>query len=126
MKKIQRLLKTYALYLLQRIRIQRNNIRSWNSLFEVKEYPSTFAVWLYVILRLTLVRKYTMYSRSFITWAFIPKCGWIRVFGYGIYWKDIKIYGMMFSERFGHHYQIVIGHWLFEFLPRVNYNYKST
>ena len=126
MKKIQRLLKTYALYLLQRIRVQRNNIRSWNRLFEIKEYPSTFYVWLYVILRLTLVRKRKHAKSSFITWAFVSRCGWVRVLGYGVFWKDIKLYGMLFSERYGYHYQIVVGHWLFEFLPRVTVKYKNT
>lgn len=35
--------------------------------------------------------------------------GWIMIFGYGITWKDVKIYGLTFSERYTRKKHLQIG-----------------
>ena len=44
--------------------------------------------------------------------------GWIRIFGYGIYWVNIKTEDLNFSDRnrFGRH--IVVFGYLFRYLPK--------
>jgi len=44
--------------------------------------------------------------------------GWFRIFGYGIVWKDLRRYEMMFSERMGFFRYIVINHYLVRALRR--------
>ena len=44
--------------------------------------------------------------------------GWIRIFGYGIVWKDLRRYDMMFSERMGFRRFIIINHYLVRTLKR--------
>lgn len=46
--------------------------------------------------------------------------GWIRIYSYGIKWKDSTKYGLTFSESGGHTYYIRIGKWVIGWLK-----YKS-
>jgi hypothetical protein len=45
-----------------------------------------------------------------------PGSGWLRVFGFGITWKDTRRHRLIFSERNGYCKHILIGHWSFSFL----------
>ncbi len=46
---------------------------------------------------------------------------WFRVFGIGLSWKNIRIHGLMFSERYGHRKGLRLGSWMFHFLPYVSF-----
>ncbi len=37
--------------------------------------------------------------------------GWVRIFGFGLKWKDTRRHPLLFSERDGSQRCITIGHW---------------
>jgi hypothetical protein len=46
-------------------------------------------------------------------------CGWFRLFGYGLWWKDRSRHRLYFSERNWHRpFDFAIGTWHFKFLRR--------
>lgn len=53
-------------------------------------------------------------------WAFYyyNRFGWLRLFGYGLKWKDISIHKLLFSERNHLNKFIKIGNWHIRFLKR--------
>jgi len=49
-------------------------------------------------------------------WGYLEKGRWwFRIFGYGISWKDLRIYRMDFSERIGKR-GLKVGNWMFRIL----------
>ena len=44
--------------------------------------------------------------------------GWVRLFGYGIAWKDVSTHPMLFSERNGYVKTLRIGRWSFRLLNK--------
>jgi len=44
------------------------------------------------------------------------RIGWFRIYGYGIMFKDLKKWPMIFSERNGYSKHIIIGGWLIRLL----------
>jgi len=42
--------------------------------------------------------------------------GWFRLFGWGLYWKDVKRHGYTFGERYGYIKRFKIGKWIIGFL----------
>lgn len=58
-----------------------------------------------------------------VNWRFIQgwldtDMGWIRLFGYGIAWKDLGKHGILFSDREGKGKRYRIGRYQFKFLRR--------
>lgn len=47
--------------------------------------------------------------------------GWIRIFGYGIRWKDLTMCPELFSERNGYCKIVYIGKWSIKWLDRVTF-----
>ncbi len=45
--------------------------------------------------------------------------GWVRLFGVGFRWKDLRKYNLSFSERNGHKRHLEVGRWSFAWLPRL-------
>ena len=43
---------------------------------------------------------------------------WLRIFGYGISIKDIRLHPIFFSERYGYTKYIMIGSYLIKYLPK--------
>lgn len=58
----------------------------------------------------------TILKLNIFSMCYHNRFGWIRVFGYGIKFKDVSIYGLMFSERLGISKGIQIGKWRVGFL----------
>jgi len=44
--------------------------------------------------------------------------GWLRLFGYGIAWKNTEYHPYLFSERFGYTKTLKIGDWSFKILKK--------
>lgn len=51
-----------------------------------------------------------------ISWYVRGGAGWFRLFGYGIYWRDIRKNKMLFSERMGYSRVLKIGSFMVKFL----------
>jgi hypothetical protein len=51
-----------------------------------------------------------------ISFKFYPGGGWLRVFGRGFAWKDLRQHSLMFSERYGYRKTWRIGHYSFAWL----------
>ena len=49
-------------------------------------------------------------------WHLDRKRGWVRLFGRGVAWKDLRHHFLMFSERNGYTKHWRIGHYSFRFL----------
>lgn len=43
--------------------------------------------------------------------------GWIRIFGFGLYWKDLEKYQLFFSERNDIRNSIKYKKWYISYLP---------
>ena len=59
-------------------------------------------------LRLFGCSVWSMYSED--------RFGWFRLFGHGLKWKDMSKYKLMFSERQGKHFAIIIKGFYISFL----------
>jgi len=46
------------------------------------------------------------------------KRGWFRLFGYGISFKNLSLYSLVFSERIGKCIGFKIGNYYFRYLPK--------
>lgn len=44
--------------------------------------------------------------------------GWFRLFGFGLYWKDVNKNPLLFSERNGYVKNIRLGKWFIGVLPK--------
>lgn len=42
--------------------------------------------------------------------------GWVRIFGAGVHWKDLRRRELSFMERYGFKRGFAIGPWFFRFL----------
>jgi len=58
-------------------------------------------------------------------WVKKPICGifslsmgWVRIFGYGIAWKNLRQHSLIFSERYGYVKTVRIGRFSFKWLDR--------
>jgi hypothetical protein len=56
---------------------------------------------------------YSIRIFGYCIWAYyyFNRFGWLRLFGYGLKWKDITMYPLLFSERNGHSKAITIKKW---------------
>jgi hypothetical protein len=48
--------------------------------------------------------------------------GWIRIFGYGIAWKNHRSYPALFSERYGYCRTLHLGDWCLRWLKLTRAN----
>lgn len=55
--------------------------------------------------------KYKFFSKHSI-----EGMGWFRIKGYGVSWKNVKMHGLSFSERYGYKPGVKIGNYIFHFL----------
>jgi hypothetical protein len=46
------------------------------------------------------------------------RCGWVRVFGWGVRWADRELYPALYSERAGYLPVMRIGVWSIRWLRR--------
>lgn len=56
------------------------------------------------------------YRWRFIVAVWTPGIFWFRVFGYGVHMKDTTRHRLLFSERNGFCWRLVIGRWSFRLL----------
>jgi hypothetical protein len=54
-----------------------------------------------------------------ISYTYENGMGWVRIFGYGIAWKDTSKHMLLYSERSGNTKRIQIGKWSIKYLKRV-------
>lgn len=47
-----------------------------------------------------------------VDYCYEDRRGWIRIFGSGFKWKDLRVYDKSFSERYCYTKHIVINKWL--------------
>src|ERR1041384_6770040 len=64
-------------------------------------------------------RKATTIKLGRIVQGYVEQhSGWLRLFGYGVGWKDHRVHRPLFSERYGHTKHLHIKHYCFTWLKR--------
>lgn len=53
-----------------------------------------------------------------LSWYVSDEMGWVRIFGYGISWKNVDRVNLNFSERYGYTTYWQIRNWVFTYLPK--------
>lgn len=61
----------------------------------------------------------------FFEWHRSPGLWWIRVFGYGLHWKNIERHPLLFSQRQPRWDAILWGKWRLQFLARTKQSKAS-
>lgn len=60
----------------------------------------------------------TFRPNGFICGSFGPRIGFVRVFGYGLHWKDVRRHRPLWSERERIYVQWRVGRWVLTPLNR--------
>lgn len=55
---------------------------------------------------------------SILSWYISNEMGWVRIFGYGISWKNVDRVNLNFSELYGYTNYWQIKNWVFTYLPK--------
>lgn len=53
-----------------------------------------------------------------VTGARAGSSGWVRLFGWGVSWRDGRVFPPCFSERNGYVRTVRVGRWILRWLPR--------
>lgn len=59
----------------------------------------------------TVQQSWNMFNVRIWAFYYYNRCGWFRLFGYGLLWKDINIHDLTFSQRNDYSKGIKLGKW---------------